>query len=645
MSASSKPPAEDWAELAEYLGARYSAALAARTTELVAQEFRQFSDLEQFYRSSEAYLYDLTQFGISGVKEPYRALIKMLLPPGASLLDYGCGIGADGLRFAAEGFQVKFADFDNPSTAYLRWRLQRRGLDAPVLDVERLPAGLDADLVYCFDVLEHVPDPVPFLERLESIGSFVAVNFIVEEHSEDFPMHFSHDWEQLLERIEREHTLICKSFVYPNSQLVVYAVGKVAPDPLVSVVMPTHERAPILAQTLSALGSQTLPKAAFEALVVDDHSRDATADLLAAPPIALCGLRNEGRGPAAARNTGLAAARGALVAFLDDDVAPRPDCLEQHLLFHMRNPNPSAAALGHVEWADAEITPFMRSITNGALFDWPGARAARARGESLDHYHFYTCNLSLKRASLASERFDEAFPSAVFEDIELGYRLMREHGLALWYLPAADALHLDQKSYHPFAERQRRAGEAAVYFATRHPELAKALAVTAAIDDVALGERLAGLEQAIAALEAIAPAVVPNSDGPVPDAGLVRALEALYGEALNGSYLAGISAARARSDAPFTAAEWHREGVRRYEQGELADAARALEQSLRIEPNAERFNDLAVVVAALGDCATACRLLESSLALAPDDDDARANLAALRALASTGPLAAQAAGA
>jgi hypothetical protein len=72
---------------------------------------------------------------------------------------------------------VEFADFDNPSTRYLQWRLKQRSLDAPVHDIEAsVPAGFDA--AYSFDVIEHVPDPYAFLREMESRARLVEVNLL-----------------------------------------------------------------------------------------------------------------------------------------------------------------------------------------------------------------------------------------------------------------------------------------------------------------------------------------------------------------------------------------------------------------------------------------------------------------------------------
>jgi glycosyltransferase involved in cell wall biosynthesis len=92
-----------------------------------------------------------------------------------------------------------------------------------------------------------------------------------------------------------------------------------APGPEVSVVIPTRNRQELLAVALSsALGQRDI---SLEVIVVDDASGDGTQGLLAAiedPRVTV--LTNEVRGGvSAARNRGIAAARGDWIAFLDDD--------------------------------------------------------------------------------------------------------------------------------------------------------------------------------------------------------------------------------------------------------------------------------------------------------------------------------------
>jgi len=130
-------------ELREYLGERFDRSRLVRWEDQLEEEAAAIGDEATLYRTSEAYLYNLTAFAMTQTKAPYLDAIRSVVAPGARLLDVGCGIGADGLELLEAGYRVEFADFDNPSTRYLRWRLERRGLDAPVHDLDRgaLPGG------------------------------------------------------------------------------------------------------------------------------------------------------------------------------------------------------------------------------------------------------------------------------------------------------------------------------------------------------------------------------------------------------------------------------------------------------------------------------------------------------------------------
>ncbi|HEX8105079.1 MAG TPA: methyltransferase domain-containing protein [Solirubrobacteraceae bacterium] len=172
------PPADEREELEAYLGAAFDERALHGHEHGVAAELARLGDEQLLYRRSEAYLYDLTAFSLSGTKAPYLDLLRAAVAPGARVLDYGCGIGSDGLALLEAGYDVEFADFDNPSTRYLRWRLERRGRAAAVHDVDAGPVPGGFDLVFALDVIEHVEDPFAFLARLEGLGSLVLVNFL-----------------------------------------------------------------------------------------------------------------------------------------------------------------------------------------------------------------------------------------------------------------------------------------------------------------------------------------------------------------------------------------------------------------------------------------------------------------------------------
>lgn len=99
----------------------------------------------------------------------------------------------------------------------------------------------------------------------------------------------------------------------------------------VSIIIPTHNRAAMLSRALRSALQQTVPP--FEVIVVDDASSDETPAVLhALANTNVRYLRHEKPlGGSAARNTGIHAARGEWIAFLDDDDEWVPEKLERQL--------------------------------------------------------------------------------------------------------------------------------------------------------------------------------------------------------------------------------------------------------------------------------------------------------------------------
>jgi glycosyltransferase involved in cell wall biosynthesis len=242
----------------------------------------------------------------------------------------------------------------------------------------------------------------------------------------------------------------------------------VAPE--VSVVIPTHNRLEMLAEVLSALVRQE-GAPPFEVVVVDDGSTDGTAEWLRSRSfdLSLRVMTQENRGPAAARNTGVAVAAGRWVAFLGDDTVPAVGWLASHRAAHRRHGDDlHLAVIGYTGWHPRmRLTPFLRYINeHGLQF---GFALIRDR-EDVPFNFFYTSNLSLSRDLLLAEPFDLRFPHAAWEDIEVAYRL-KKRGLHMIYEPAARVAHDHPTDLARFAARQERAGYCAVVFHRLHPEL------------------------------------------------------------------------------------------------------------------------------------------------------------------------------
>jgi len=98
----------------------------------------------------------------------------------------------------------------------------------------------------------------------------------------------------------------------------------------VSIIVCTYNRADLLRETLNALVAQKVPSdLEWEVVVVDNNSRDATRAVVetarAAAPMSMTYCYEPRQGLSWARNTGIATAKGGIVAFTDDDAVPAAD--------------------------------------------------------------------------------------------------------------------------------------------------------------------------------------------------------------------------------------------------------------------------------------------------------------------------------
>jgi GT2 family glycosyltransferase len=209
------------------------------------------------------------------------------------------------------------------------------------------------------------------------------------------------------------------------------------PKPLVSVVVPTSNRADYLAVTLDSLAAQDLDAHAYEVIVVDDGSRDETSRVLAEARVDRCLRHDSRRGPAAARNTGWRVARAPLVAFTDDDCRPEPGWLEAGLAMHGSHPGAVVQGRTRPEPADEP------------KLDNPLARSLRV--ERLGPF-FQTCNVFYPRELL--ERvggFDERIQIGA-EDVDLALRALATGAGAVF---AEDALVNHRVVEHSLADAVR----------------------------------------------------------------------------------------------------------------------------------------------------------------------------------------------
>lgn len=185
-----------------------------------------------------------------------------------------------------------------------------------------------------------------------------------------------------------------------------------------SVVIPTYNEPERLLAAVQSLALQDYHPQAVEIIVVDDASPVFDPDPIekAAAPFTLRIIRhatNQGR--ARARNTGIRAANGEVVLFLDSDMTVEPGFLHAHAEAHCQ---PGTVAIGHIRFG-AQIPD--NSLTR--YLDSRGVHRLR-EGEAIPFKCFVTGNSSVSRVQLLRVGlFDEDFTAYGGEDLELGYRL------------------------------------------------------------------------------------------------------------------------------------------------------------------------------------------------------------------------------
>jgi glycosyltransferase involved in cell wall biosynthesis/peptidoglycan/xylan/chitin deacetylase (PgdA/CDA1 family) len=236
-----------------------------------------------------------------------------------------------------------------------------------------------------------------------------------------------------------------------------------------SVVVPTHNRRDVLiSRTLPAIFNQDFPADEYEVIVVVDGSTDGTTKALRElrPACALRIFEQPNRGPSAARNTGITAARGELVLFLDDDIICSPDLFRRHLEAHAG----SEPVVVHGSISLAPGTPAsILGYANETWYQEYFGRLDSQNGLKWPEDVYLISNSSLPRATLvACGGFDEHMPAK--EDYELGLRLWKM-GVRFRYLPSAMAYELFVKpSGHSLHKDGEIYGRTEVLLCRKHPE-------------------------------------------------------------------------------------------------------------------------------------------------------------------------------
>lgn len=244
--------------------------------------------------------------------------------------------------------------------------------------------------------------------------------------------------------------------------------------PSLSVVIATHQRAPILRQCLAHLEQQSIAEE-LEVIVVSDGEDAETERMMAATremrhATRYCSIPKSQQG--VARNAGVQQATGDTILFLGDDIFLEPDACALHRDSHAASATNAHATLGFTTWDPAcGITPVMRWLEKtGWQFGYPQLvpYAHRAVPATVQHRFTYTSNISVPRSVALAHPFQEEVTLYGWEDIVWGMRL-REAGIPLVYEPDAKALHHHHITLDDSLRRMETIGRSAVFMAQREP--------------------------------------------------------------------------------------------------------------------------------------------------------------------------------
>ena len=230
-----------------------------------------------------------------------------------------------------------------------------------------------------------------------------------------------------------------------------------ASSPVFSVVIPTYNRPQYLERCLTALATLDYPRDRFEVIVVDDGSSPPIAP--AAEPfqarLALTLIRQDNGGPAKARNTGAAHAKGQYLVFTDDDCQPHPPWLRT--LEAELQAQPSALVGGYtVNALPDNLFSTASQVLIDYLYDYYNQR----------HQPSFFASNNFAMAADQFRRlggFDTSFPLAAGEDREFCDRWL-QHGLPLAYAPAAQVSHTHHLSLRRFWRQHFNYGRGAYCF-------------------------------------------------------------------------------------------------------------------------------------------------------------------------------------
>ncbi|HEY7158026.1 MAG TPA: glycosyltransferase, partial [Gemmataceae bacterium] len=235
--------------------------------------------------------------------------------------------------------------------------------------------------------------------------------------------------------------------------------------PRVSVVVCTYNGGRTLEQCLHSLLALDYPD--YEVIVLDDGSTDNTREILArfspvadapgSPSIRI--IHQPNRGLSAARNAGLRAATGAIIAYTDSDCYADPDWLT-HLVDPLVRGGAAAVGGPNLSPEDGRLAACVAAS--------PGQPTHVLESDQVAE-HIPGCNMAFRReALLAINGFDPQYRKAG-DDVDVCWRL-QQAGLWITFAPGAFVWHHRRQTPRAYLRQQAGYGEAEALLRFKHPD-------------------------------------------------------------------------------------------------------------------------------------------------------------------------------
>jgi len=228
----------------------------------------------------------------------------------------------------------------------------------------------------------------------------------------------------------------------------------------VSVVVPAYNAGRTIAACLKGLLTQSVAPEGYEVTVVDDGSSDETREIVGKYGVRL--IEQPRKGPAAARNRGVAEARGEIVLFTDADCVPAENWIAE-----MVRPFDDPEVVGV---KGVYLTQQSGIVPRFVQCEYEERYDRMARRRRIDFVDTYAAGY--RREVFLQERgFDVRYPNASVEDQEFSFRLS-ERGYKMVFNPAAVVYHQHPETLAAYLKRKFNIGYWKVMVLQRHPQKA-----------------------------------------------------------------------------------------------------------------------------------------------------------------------------